>query len=239
MDAPAGYPVDAPPLPGPAMLHQLWADVSFLHWPVSLEAVEPLFPAGTRPDVFEGRTYVGLICLAIRSTGLPRLGGVPYVGSFLETNLRLYSVDDAGRHGVLFLSMDTSRLAIVPVARASLGLPYLWSRMDLRREDAQVEYRIDRRRGSARSRVVLEIGEPVEPTPLEIWLTARWGLHGRHVGRTWWTPNRHPSWSVREARPVEIDDGLLAAAGVPVAGEMLRPLFSSGVRTQFGLPRPL
>jgi uncharacterized protein YqjF (DUF2071 family) len=111
--------------------------------------------------------------------------------------------------------------------------------MDLRREDAQVEYRIDRRRGSARSRVVLEIGEPVEPTPLEIWLTARWGLHGRHVGRTWWTPNRHPSWSVREARPVEIDDGLLAAAGVPVAGEMLRPLFSSGVRTQFGLPRPL
>ena len=41
-------------------------------------------------------------------------GGVPlpYFGTFAETNVRLYSVDAAGRHGVLFRSLETTRLAV-------------------------------------------------------------------------------------------------------------------------------
>ena len=33
---------------------------------------------------------------------------VPYFGKFLETNIRLYSCDEAGRHGVLFRLGDQS-----------------------------------------------------------------------------------------------------------------------------------
>lgn len=241
MDPLAGYPVDAPPLRGPALLDQRWTDVTFLHWPVRPQAVRQLFPPGTRPDIVDGLTYVGLVPFEMRAAGFARLGGVPYFGSFLETNVRLYSVDDSGRHGVVFLSLDTSRLAIVPFARALFGVPYIWSRMELRRDDGRIDYRSRRRWPGAgpSSRVIVELGGPVDPTPLEIWLTARWGLHSRLLGRSWWTPNRHLSWSLRTARLARIDDDLLPAAGIPVAGEMLRPLFSSGVRTQFGMPQPL
>ena len=31
------------------------------------------------------------------------------------------------------------------------------------------------------------VGEPVEPTDLEVFLTARWGRHSYAAGRTWWT----------------------------------------------------
>jgi uncharacterized protein len=87
-----------------------------------------------------------------------------------------------------------------------------------------------------RSRLTIEIGDPVEPTPLEVWLTARWGAHTRKAGRTWWVPNTHATWPLRAAEIVDIDDELLAAAAVPAAGERLRALFSPGVRTRFGLP---
>lgn len=236
-----GYPVAAPALRGPVLFDQGWSDAAFLHWPVAVEAVSSLFPAGTRPDVFDGRTYVGLVAFAMRSAGFGRLGAVPYFGSFLETNVRLYSVDHSGRHGVLFCTLDASRLAIVPFARALFGVPYVWSRLSCTREGALVNYGGQRRwpgRGPT-SRVVLEVGQSVEPTPLETWLTARWGLHSRLLGRTWWTPNQHPAWPLQEARAVQVEDEFVSAAGIPVAGEMLRPLFSPGVRTQFGVPRPL
>jgi uncharacterized protein YqjF (DUF2071 family) len=36
-----------------------------------------------------------------------------------------------------------------------------------------------------------------------------------------------------------MEDEFVAAAGIAVRGEMLRPLFSPGVRTQFGVPQAL
>jgi uncharacterized protein YqjF (DUF2071 family) len=54
---------------------------------------------------------------------------LPYFGSFAETNVRLYSTDDAGRHGVLFRSLETERLAVVGVTRTATGVPYTWAKM--------------------------------------------------------------------------------------------------------------
>jgi uncharacterized protein len=101
----AGFPIAAPDLPRPVTFNQFWADLTFVHWPVRPESVEHLYPRGTWPDVFDGATYVGLIPFTMRHTaagnGLP----LPYVGTFHETNVRLYSTDAAGRHGVLFRSL--------------------------------------------------------------------------------------------------------------------------------------
>ena len=73
-------------------------------------------PPGTRPDEHEGRSYVGLVPFRMVGVSLGRGPGIPYLGSFLETNVRLYSVDDTGRRGVVFLSLDTDRAAAVPAA---------------------------------------------------------------------------------------------------------------------------
>ena len=76
----------------------------------------------------------------------------------------------------------------------------------------------------------------MKPTPLEIWLTSRWGAHTRKAGRTWWVPNEHGPWPFRSAEVVELDDDLLEAGGVTVAGDRLRALFSPGVHARFGRP---
>lgn len=234
----AGFPVTAPALPRPLTFEQFWADLTFVHWPVRPESVAHLYPAGTRPDIFNGVTYAGLIPFTMRRTAVGTALPLGYFGTFHETNVRLYSIDDAGRHGVLFRSLETARLAVVPVVRAALGIPYTWARMGITRDDDRISYDSERRwpRRGLHSRLTIRVGDEVEPTPLEIWLTARWGAHARKAGQTWWVPNEHGPWPLRSAEILELDDDLIAAAGVEVAGDRLRALFSSGVQARFGRP---
>jgi uncharacterized protein YqjF (DUF2071 family) len=235
----AGYPVTPPTLSGPVVFDQRWGDLTFVHWPVLPESVVHMYPPGTRPDVFaDGMTYVALVPFVRSGTRLGTSPPVPYFGAFLETNIRLYSIDGAGRHGVLFRSLETTRLAVVPLTRIALGIPYTWARMRITRRGDHITYDSVRRwpRRGLRSRLTITVGEVVEPTPLEVWLTARWGAHTRKAGRTWWVPNEHDAWPLRAAEIIELDDDLLNASGVRPAGERLRALFSPGVRTRFGRP---
>lgn len=234
-----GYAVDAPPLPRPVVFDQFWADLTFVHWPVDPAAVAQFFPPGTRPDVFaDGLTYVALVPFVMRHTRVGTALPLGYFGSFAETNVRLYSVDDAGRHGVLFRSLETQRLAVVPVTRIGMGVPYVWAKMRVARSADRISYVSVRRwpQRGLRSRMTVRVGAPVEPTPLEIWLTARWGAHTRKAGRTWWMPNEHATWPLQAAEITELDDDLVAAAGVDVAGAPLRALFTAGVHARFGRP---
>jgi hypothetical protein len=198
-----------------------------------------MYPPGTGPDVFaDGMTYVALVPFAIRKTAVGPSLPLPYLGSFLETNIRLYSIDDAGRHGVLFRSLETARLAVVPLIRIGLGIQYTWARMRMSTSGHQISYHSVRRwpRRGLKSRVTVTVGDVVEPTPLEVWLTARWGAHTRKAGRTWWVPNEHEPWPLRAAEIVELDDDLLDASDVPLAGPRLRAIYSPGVRARFGRP---
>ena len=236
----AGYPLTPPPQPRPVVFDQRWGELTFVHWPVLPESVEHMYPPGTRPDVFaDGMTYVALVPFVMSGTGLGTSSQpIPYFGTFLETNIRLYSIDDAGRHGVLFRSLETARLAVVPLTRIGLGIPYTWARMRMTRRGDHITYHSVRRwpRRGLRSRLTITVGEAVEPTPLEVWLTARWGAHTRKAGRTWWIPNAHEPWPLFAAEIVELDDDLLDASKVQPAGERMRALFSPGVRTRFGRP---
>ncbi|MGC4796085.1 YqjF family protein [Micromonospora saelicesensis] len=224
-----------------ALLRQRWEDLTFLHWAVAPEVVAPLLPAGTRPDTLQGVSYVGLIGFRMVGLGFGRGPGVPYFGTFWETNVRLYSVDDAGRRAVVFRSLDASRLLPVLVARATLRLPYLWSSMRLDRDGDRRTYRCRRRwpgPAGATSRMVVRVGERiVEPTPLEHFVTARWGLHTRAYGRTLHLPNWHPSWPLHRAEVLHLDDELVAAAGLPAPlGPPVSVLYSPGVGVRFGPP---
>jgi uncharacterized protein YqjF (DUF2071 family) len=234
----AGFPITAPDLPRPVTFGQFWSDVTFVHWPVRPEAVEHLYPPGTRPDVFDGVTYVGLVPFTMRHTVVGTAVPLPYFGTFHETNVRLYSIDAAGRRGVLFLSLETARLAVVPVIRAAMGVPYTWARMRVTRCADEICYESRRRwpRRGLRSRMRVRVGPEVAATDLEVWLTARWGAHTRKAGRTWWMPNEHATWPLRSAEILELDDELVAAAGVEVAGDRMRALFTPGVQARFGRP---
>lgn len=208
-----------------AVLRQVWADVGFLHWAVDPRTVAPLLPPGTEPDLFGGRTYVGLVGFRMRQVWPP-------YGWFGELNVRLYSVDGAGRHGVVFRSLDASRAGIVLAGRA-VGLPYHWARM--RVGGGEVVSR--RRRDGAGCTAVLVPGEPVTPGPLEEFLTARFGLHLRMGSRTAYWPNVHEPWPLRAARLVALEEDLVAAAGLPPPGRAPESvLFSPGVTARFDAP---
>jgi len=232
--------VRAPALARPHMMRQQWRDLTFLHWAVEPEAVARFFPPGVHPDVIDGRTYVGLIPFRMVGAGFAHGPAVPWAGTFLETNVRLYSVDDSGRRGIVFRSLDADRAVVVAGARAVFGLPYRWARMrhravaDVRTYEARLRWP----GVSASSRIAVRAGAPVAAGPLERFLTARWGLHVGHLGRTLYVPNAHPVWPLRSAELLELDDGLVASVGL---GDLARRppdhvAFSDGVPVSFGRP---
>lgn len=240
--SPAPVTPDAPGLAGRQIMSQRWKELTFLHWRVDPALVTPLLPRGTTPDLHDGATYVGLIPFRLADAGPLGLPPVPWLGTFAETNVRLYSVDASGRRGVVFRSLDASRLAVVLGARVTFGLPYMWARMRISRAGGRVTYSTSRRvpgpRGAG-GRIVVEPGAAIpEPDALAHFLTARWGLHTAHLGRTWYVPNEHEPWPLHEARLVELDDSLVAAAGLRdvVDGTPDSVLWSPGVRTVLGMP---
>jgi len=228
----------APPLAGRASASQRWSNIVFLHWRVDAAVVAPLLPEGLVPDEFDGSSWVGLIPFVLDRATVFGSPPVPYFGNFVEVNVRLYAVDEFGRRGVVFISLEASRLAAVLAARALFSIPYMWSQTRL--DITQREYRYSSRRhlrGSAHSSIVVRPGDlTVNGDPLSEFLTARWALFTRARGRTIRLRNHHEMWRLYRAELVHLDDTLLAAAGFP--GLTKRPpdsvLYSPGVTTWFG-----
>lgn len=224
-------------------MRQSWRDLAFLHWAVDPDTVVRFMPPGVRPDVLDGVTYVGLIPFRMVGAGFAHGPAVPWAGTFLETNVRLYSVDGTGRRGIVFRSLDADRAAVVAGARAVFGLPYRWASMRYRAEGDRRTYAMRTRwRGvEATSRIGVRVGAPVARDPLADFLTARWGLHVAHLGRTWFVPNEHPPWPLRSAELLHLDDGLVNAAGLGdlAANPPDHLHFSDGVPVRFGLPVPV
>ena len=267
-------------------MDQRWTDAVFLHWRIPHAVAAPFMPAGVVPDEFDGSAWVGLIGFRMQGAGLGRGPGIPYFGSFNEINVRLYSRDTDGTRGVVFLSLDATRLAVVLAARAA-GIPYVWSRAGFRGAGAldpfatfeggrpaglageagpagaagaaarpawqpgpvgqaapraaanpRAGYWVRRFRSGARSDFAVAPEFDVEATdPRSLHLTARFGLHTRFRGRTLYVPNTHTPWPLYRAQLTQLEDQLVAAAGINVAGPPESVLFSPGVRTQFGRPR--
>ncbi len=237
----------APPLRPPVLMNQHWRDLTFLHWAVEPSRVAPLMPPGVRPDVHDdGATYVGLVPFRMVDAGLGRRSSVPWLGTFLETNVRLYSVDAAGRRGVVFLSLDAERLLVVAAARAGVRVPYRWARMSYARAGDVHTYRsrlaLPHVPGHPRrpvTAVAVRVGATRTATALDAFVSARWRLHTRYPGRTALVPNAHEEWPLHDVDLLGLEGGLLVETGF---GDLLdrepdQLAFSPGVRAEFGLPR--
>lgn len=240
MTAPEPISVTAPVLRGTVVASQRWSQLAFLHWRVASSVVAPLLPEGVRPDVHDGSSWVGLIGFYLDRARWGRSPVIPYFGAFTELNVRLYGVDERGRRGVVFLSLEASRLAAVLAARTAFSLPYRWSRTSIREVGGVVEYTASRHRGRGGSKIVVRPGEaPVVGDPTADFLTARWGLFTRRRRKTVFLPNHHEPWPLFGAELITLEDSLLERAGL--IGVANRPpdsvLYSPGVTTQFGASR--
>ncbi|MEO3937228.1 DUF2071 domain-containing protein [Dermatophilaceae bacterium Soc4.6] len=251
-----------PPLPTPQIMSQWWRDICFAHWSIDPARIAPMLPRGVRPDLHDGRAWVGLIPFRMVDAGVLTGPPVPWLGTFLEMNVRTYTVDDHGRHGVYFCSLEAQRLAVVAGALGSFDVPYRWARMTYeqqpygaapvgpgstltytsRRIGPRLGAGSGRVRGSAaHSRMSVAVGDSVpEPSELDLFLTARFGLHTSLLAQPLWVPNTHGPWPLHRAELLDLDDTLLAAAGFPdLAATPPQSVLCSptGVRTTFGLPQ--
>lgn len=237
-------------------MRQFWADISFLHWRVQPEVLSPFMPRGAFPDVHDGSAWVGLLPFQMQRAGVGSGPFVPYLGTFWETNVRIYSTDVHGRPGVVFLSLEAQRLAVVAGARAVFNVPYFWASMSGRRtvggqDHLVLRYTSRRRSPHGRARIggrptsVIEVralDSINEPDETQLFLSARFGLHTEIAGRGLWVPNTHQPWPLRHAEVLSLQDELVAAAGLPDLPGLRPPdhvMFSRGVHTTFGMPQRL
>jgi uncharacterized protein len=206
------------------LLRMRWEALTYLHWDVKPDVVQSLLPEGLRPDIIDGRAWVGLIPFRMAGIRLAPLGALLPFSTFPETNVRTYVVGPDGGRGVYFHSLDVPALAPTLVARLGFRLPYCTSTMRIGTREDRVGY-LARRRwpaapgqdGPASSRVIVRVGRPVpatEQTELDVGLSAQWALYtGSPSGALLKVDVRHAPWRLREARVEVLEDELVAAAG--------------------------
>lgn len=213
-------------------MRQTWHDLTFLHWRYPPDAVRPLLPPHLELELYDGAAWIGLVPFAIESAG--------WLPSFLETNVRTYVRDRAGNRGVWFFSLDAASLAAVLGARVAYALPYFWARMNLERQGDEVRYQSRRIAGTrAGCNLEIEIGEPIAvPTELDTFLTARYRLYTRRLGRLWQAEIQHAPWPLQKAIPVRVDQTLLESASLPAPTGKPLAHFSARIEVNIGGPKP-
>jgi len=224
------------------IMRQRWERLTFLHWPFEPANVQRLLPDGLTAETFDGAAWVGLVPFFMR-VATPGGRRVPWVSNFCETNVRTYVRDGDGRSGIWFFSLDAARLGAVVAARTTpYRLPYFWSSMRLGEHGSQVTY-LSRRRGPgplpATSRVRIAVGDPIAPDVVserEHFLTARWMLFSVTRGGPVSARACHQPWPLHRATAEVLDDGLIAAAGLPAPQEAPLVHYSPGVDVAIGRP---
>ncbi len=201
-----------------------WANLLFLHWRVDPAVMRVIVPGPLEIDVYDGSAWIGLVPFSMEDCEFRGFNWVPGTANFHECNVRTY-VRIEGKIGVWFLSLDAQSLLAVLGGRWDWSLNYIHSRFAVSRTGDVIDYSVDRRRGpwpAAHTRVKWRTGEllpPSVPGSLEHFLTERYWLFTRRRGRTMAGEVRHVPWPLRRAELLELDDTLIAAAGVKVSGE--------------------
>jgi uncharacterized protein YqjF (DUF2071 family) len=122
------------------VMYQRWEDLLFLHWPVAPEVVAEILPPGLRVDTFDGQAWIGVVPFSMRAVRPRFLPAVKGLSHFPELNLRTYVVDEQGRPGVWFYSLDTPKRLANWIARTFFNLNYRLAQMHLHQQGACIKY---------------------------------------------------------------------------------------------------
>ena len=150
---------------------------------------------------------------------------VPYLGTFLETNVRLYSVTRPVAVAWSSSASTPTALLVVPAIRTSTGAPYRGHGCGCGATETVVTYdaRLRRLGDRPRSHVVVRVGAPREATPLDDFLTAAGArTSARRRGSDVRARTRTSRGTLRDAEVLELDDELVAAVGLPGLTDRVR-----------------
>ncbi len=210
-----------------SFLTATWRDLAMLNYEVDPQILQPLVPAGTELDDWQGRVFVsvvGFLFLDTRVLGI----SIPRYRRFEEVNLRFYvrrRTDRGWRRAVVFIKELVPHTAVAWAARFFYGEHYAALPM---------RHKITLGKGiSVGTRTVsyawwfhgrenkIEItvdGNPQKTTEgsIEEFITEHyWGYARRRNGRTTEYRVEHPQWRVIKATAAQLDCDVARLYGDP------------------------
>ena len=230
---------DLPKLP--TVMHQRWEELLFLHWEFEPEIIAKVLPPGLRVDTFEGKAWIGVVPFSMRNVRPRFLPSVPGLSNFPELNLRTYVVDEHGRPGVWFHSLDTPKRLPNWIARTFFHLNYRLARIQVEEKgslrsyrselwmetgwDTPQEYKWDR------------VGEPfiAEPGSLDFFLAERYRLFAFNKKENQLMSGQvhHEPYHLQKVNLMSYSKRLFALNGLPEPGNSpVSVLASAGVDVQ-------
>jgi uncharacterized protein YqjF (DUF2071 family) len=216
-----------------------WRYLVMLNYEVPPALLEPLVPAGTTLDLWNGRALVSVVgfrFLRTRLLGVP----IPFHRDFDEVNLRFYvsRVAPSGevRRGVTFVRELVPRAAIALVARLTYNEPYLAVPMrsiaPVGESDApgrvSYEWRTSSGWQGVSATTVGAAAVPAADSEAAFVTEHYWGYTRQRDGRTVEYRVTHPQWRVWEA-----ESPLLVADVAPLYGPQFVPVLGAPPRSAF------
>jgi len=175
--APRAHPAGSP------VMHQRWAGLLFLHWPISPATIQERLPEGLFVDTYEGMAWVGVVPFFMEKVRPRLLPPVPGLSWFMELNVRTYVYDAQGRPGVWFFSLDCNQFLAVEIAKHFFHLPYEHAGMRSHRSGNQIEYHCRRdSKGADYFYQEPEVASPAVLGSLEWFLVERYLLFSKKPG---------------------------------------------------------
>lgn len=193
------------PLPtGPWLGRQAWCDLLFAHWPVRAELIREHVPEGLRVQEYDGTAWIGIVPFRMSGVTHRILPPLPGVSEFPELNVRTY-VEQGGKPGVWFFSLDATNALAVALGRRLFHLPYHRAQISMPQhpDGLAFDYRSTRRNGLAALDATYA---PIGMLPraavgsLEHFLTERYCLYAqRPDGKLFRVEVHHVPWPLEGA----------------------------------------
>ncbi len=186
-----------------------WEDLLLLNYRCPGRLLEPLLPAGTRLDRWDGAALISLVGFMFRETRVRGLA-IPLHRTFEEVNLRFYVVREMSngeqRRGVVFIRELVPLRAIAFAARVLYHEPYVSAPMSHHlaldpRIGGTVEYRWSYAGTDSCIKAAARgvAGESREGSEAEFITEHYWGYTRLPKGRTAEYRVEHPRWKVWKA----------------------------------------
>jgi len=207
--------------------------------------IRDLLPSRLTLDTFKSRAWVGLVLFEMKGVRPWWSPALPWISSFLETNVRTYVHFEGENPGVWFFSLDATRALAVRIARSRWHLPYYRSMMNFHRRGDRLEYDSQRLwpgKQGAGYRVVADVndwissldkdarlGEAVAGT-FEFFLAERYFLYSQSPKNELFRCQvHHHPYPLKDADVIDCEESLLAEIGLKATDMPENVLFSEGV----------
>jgi len=205
-----------------------WNNLLMLNYAVDASLLQRFVPAGTKLDLFEGRTYLSLVGFEFNRS---RIFGftAPFHQAFEEVNLRFY-VRRSSKRGVVFIRELVPRYAVAAVARFAFKENYscvpMSHRIEARTEGDVVE--AEYAWGSGLDRCLMRIETegasflPPDGSASQFITEHYWGYAAQPGGGCLEYEVQHARWRVRKAKRAGFSGNAALLYGAEIAETLMR-----------------